>query len=431
MKSAAVLILVASVLGTNGETFHIDAGRLVGLRVGDTGAVFYELTVRDEVRRVEVGSATVAAVEDATATLEAPAGKQVREGYRVEFSVPAARLDRRQVIPRPADEAVELRAQLEGAEARIRELERELESSRGARTELERSLDLARAGQSTARRSSDEQAELLRAAEQQARDFEERLVASKMHAGEALAELQAELGAAQAKTALLEAEIEATRVEAVEPAPAQTDPQPATPQLPTKPPAVESKAVKPPATVEPPAEAEVAPIVQFDPAEGMTRLESGRYAIGLPVSEASFYNQTPRFSRQIDGLWIDSLPVMTEDFVRVSGAAPPPGEGGFQTGVTFAEAAAYCGAIGKRLPTEVEWEAAFTSSPLEAQPSMLEWTSSWYEAYPGNDRVEVDYGQRFRVIRASSGSRRDRRYMVPTDRDGSVGFRCLRPDSPE
>jgi formylglycine-generating enzyme required for sulfatase activity len=166
-------------------------------------------------------------------------------------------------------------------------------------------------------------------------------------------------------------------------------------------------------------------MVPSDPTVGMTRLDSRRYDIGLPVSEASFYNQTPRFSRQIDDLWIDSLPVTEADFARALGGAPPAGHFGFKTGVTFAEAAAYCRSVGKRLPTEVEWEAAFTSVPLEAQPSILEWTSSWYEAYPGNDRVDEAYGKWFRVIRASSGSHRDRRYMAPNDRDQSVGFRCV------
>ena len=404
-------------------------GGSAGLRVGDTGAVFYQLTVREQARRVEVGAAEVTGVEDLTATLRMASGEQVREGYRVEFSVPVGRLDRRETIQRTSAEVVELRERLEAAGRRIEELERDLESSLAVRSDLERSLEVARAGQAAPGELTAEQARRLREAETgraeaeaRARELEERLVASQMHAGEAVAELRSELDTERGKTALLQAEVAAFQAAAAPIADGSEDLE--------EEPRTEVELAETPPSTDP---TETDPIetdaTATDPTDGMIRLDSGRYAIGLPVSEASFYNQTPRFSRQIEALWVDSYPVTAQDFAKVAAAESPAQTAELRTGVTYAEAAAYCRSVGKRLPTEVEWEAAFTTAGLEQQPSILEWTSSWYQAYPGNDRAEVDYGQKFRVIRASSGSRRDRRYMAPNDRDGSVGFRCVRPEA--
>ncbi|MCX5759036.1 MAG: SUMF1/EgtB/PvdO family nonheme iron enzyme [Candidatus Hydrogenedentes bacterium] len=62
-----------------------------------------------------------------------------------------------------------------------------------------------------------------------------------------------------------------------------------------------------------------------------------------------------------------------------------------------------------------------------------EWTSSWYQAYPGNPEVTKDYGQQFRVLRDGSyksdpfgvrcaGRHYDR--MESTRED--YGFRCAK-----
>ena len=58
VNSTAILLLVAGVLSVEGEWRGSMPAAPVGLRVGDdVGVVFYELKVREETRRVEVGSA--------------------------------------------------------------------------------------------------------------------------------------------------------------------------------------------------------------------------------------------------------------------------------------------------------------------------------------------------------------------------------------
>ncbi len=112
-------------------------------------------------------------------------------------------------------------------------------------------------------------------------------------------------------------------------------------------------------------------------------------------------------------------------------------------GVSYNEALVYAAAVGKRLPTEEEWEKAARGTdgreypwgnyfdatlcnvpqpgakpaPVEvgkylggASPygcmdmagNAYEWTSSWYQAYPGNTVIEKEYGQQFRVLRGGS-----------------------------
>ncbi len=421
MNSSAVLLLVVGVLSNDAGTLQVDAGRLAGLRVGDRGAVFYELKVRDDVRRVDVAEAEVVAVADNSATLRAPAGEPIRSGFRVEFSLPLDRLDRRAPVSRPSPAEGELRRELESARAKLRDVEREveasreqlreaerdLESSRAARVELERSLAAARSntdGESQRLQS----AEAARtAAETRVEELEERLSTARRSAGEAMSELRASLDQEKARSALLQSELKTAQATLAEPAPVESMTEAPEPEVASE-----------------PLEASHDP----EPAPGgeMLRLEEGRYAIGLPVAEASFYNHTPRFTRQLAGLWVDSKPVRAEEFAKASESRGTAGPAGAQTGLTFAEATSYCEQQGKRLPSEVEWEAAFTTLELEAQGPLLEWTSSWYLPYPGNDRPEADYGERYRVIRSSNGSRRDRRYMAPGDRDAAVGFRCVR-----
>ncbi|APB35300.1 hypothetical protein GlitD10_2955 [Gloeomargarita lithophora Alchichica-D10] len=51
-------------------------------------------------------------------------------------------------------------------------------------------------------------------------------------------------------------------------------------------------------------------------------------------------------------------------------------------GISYYEASAYCRFIGKRLPTEMEWEWA-AQQGLPQQGRVWEWTNSWFTPYPG------------------------------------------------
>jgi serine/threonine protein kinase/formylglycine-generating enzyme required for sulfatase activity len=100
--------------------------------------------------------------------------------------------------------------------------------------------------------------------------------------------------------------------------------------------------------------------------------------------------------------------------------------------VTWAGAEAYCRAQGRRLPWEVEWEAAASAGVIGAVGAewVADWyASEWYAAAPIDSARGPLFGLE-RVVRGGVDAEGAplgaavRGHMAPTERRAEVGFRC-------
>jgi len=211
---------------------------------------------------------------------------------------------------------------------------------------------------------------------------------------------------------------------------------------------------------------------QGDAPPGMLLVPAGKFFMGLNGGSP---DERPQREVDLDAFYIDRYEVTNAEFKQVfpqhtfqKGKDQCP-----VTGVSFNQASEYAQAAGKRLPTEPEWEKAargvdgreypwgpefnkdlcnfdgsaaravvrvgqykLGASPFGCQDmagNVYEWTSSWYQAYPGNTDVTKEYGQVFRVLRG--GSYMTDRFLVRCARRhydrmdanrADYGFRCAK-----
>ena len=211
---------------------------------------------------------------------------------------------------------------------------------------------------------------------------------------------------------------------------------------------------------------------QGDAPAGMLLVPAGPFTMGLGSGSP---DERPQRKVEVDAFYIDRCEVTNEEYKRVfpqfaydknRGQCPV-------TGVSFKDASSYAQIVGKRLPSETEWEKAArgedareypwgpefnkdfcnfdgsdTDAPIRvgqlklgASPygcmdmagNAYEWTSSWYQAYPGNTEVTAEYGQIFRVLRGGSymtdrfHARCARRHYDRMDaKRADYGFRCAK-----
>ena len=205
---------------------------------------------------------------------------------------------------------------------------------------------------------------------------------------------------------------------------------------------------------------------EYPPVRGMPRtpdavvVEGGSYEIGAPAKGFAYDNEGPRHAVVLDAFEIDRTPVTNGayiGFMEETGAEPPlywerEGDEWVDTArgrrqpiepddpvihVSWEQADAFARWVGKRLPTEFEWEAA--QPLLDGVGHGWEWTSSDFLAYPGfeafpyREYSEVFFGDEHKVLRGSSWATHPRvsrpsfrNWDLPLRNQIFSGIRCAR-----
>jgi iron(II)-dependent oxidoreductase len=193
----------------------------------------------------------------------------------------------------------------------------------------------------------------------------------------------------------------------------------------------------------------------------MLTVAAAGHAIGAPPRGFAYDNERPQHTVALPSFQIDRTPVSNGtylEFMDDTGAEPPmywerDGAGGWLDTamgrrvaidpsrpvihVSWHQAEALARWAGKRLPTELEWEAASPELPIRGQ--VWEWTSSDFRAYPGfaafpyPEYSEAFFGDEYKVLRGSSWATHPdvarpsfRNWDLPQRQQIFAGVRCAR-----
>lgn len=208
-----------------------------------------------------------------------------------------------------------------------------------------------------------------------------------------------------------------------------------------------------------------------DPYANMIYIPDGKFLMG---DDAGPENARPAHDVFLKGFLIDVYEVTNYQYTQFDSAHQyPPGMECYPVvNVTWEQANAYAEWIGKRLPTEAEWEKTarglegnkypwgpdFDVAVCNTQESgmhsltavnqypagrssfgaydlfgnVLEWTSDQYRPYPESQDDNPDYQEQFIVLRGASWihaglqySCATRLYAPPENRSNFIGFRCV------